>query len=353
MSIELGLVGCGDITHVHADAVKPIQRKIRFTACCDIDRERALRWAKRYGAAESYGSLEEMLESARLDAVLIATWPNLHRGQIETCLDAGIKFILCEKALSITGGEAAEIWDLVRNAGACLVEGFMYRHHPAIRRLERMIAFGEIGAVDYVRAVFNAYDSEEAAVDSPELNWRQRPECAGGVPYDFACYAVNACGHFAGGAPVRVCAAGSMSDKYGVMDRLFGIVEYSNGRVGIVESTKKSDCNQEIAISGANGILRLPISWTISDDIVVEREFSVEWADLRRDRYTVPMANPYTLQLENFADVIGGAAAPVVPLSQSVVNAFVTEGLVDAARERLSVELAIPEPILNAYKEDI
>ena len=349
MAIDLGIVGCGDISHFHARAIEAVSDKIHFTACCDVDRERAEEWATQYDVSAAYGSLEEMLRAESLDAVLLATWPNLHRSQIEICLNSGIKQILCEKALAITGSEATEIWDMVQNADAFLMEGFMYRHHPAIRRMERLITLGEIGEVDYARAAFNAYDPEVQPV-GPEQNWRQRADRGGGVPYDFACYAINACGHFAQSLPKRVSATGSVSAKYHVLDRMFGMIEYTNGRVGIVESTKKADSNQELAVYGSVGTLRLPIAWTISDDIRLKREFHVDWAIPQHDTYTIPKTNAYTYQLENFADVVAGSSEPRMPLAESVVNAHVTEALVNSVNERSCINLAIPDGVANAYR---
>lgn len=351
MAIKLGIVGCGGISHAHAEAIKPLGEKIQFAACCDVDRERAAEWAKQYNVPSSYGSMEEMLEKDSLDAVLLATWPNQHREQIEYCLKTGNKNILCEKALTITGKEAVEIFDMVEEAGGYLMEGFMYRHHPATRKMENLIGWGEIGEVDYVRAAFNDYDPETVDVDDKDRNWRQRKECGGGVPYDFACYAVNACGNFTGGIPERVNAYGNVSEKYDVVNRLFGMVEYSNGCVGIVISTKKSDSNQELAVFGNRGIARLPISWTIGEDIQLERQFSVTWADLRHDKHTIPKTDPYRLQLENFADVVAGRATPVVPLAQSVINAFTTEAIVNSVLNKEIVQISIPDRIVAAYQK--
>ena len=353
MSISLGLVGCGDISNFHARAIEAVKEKIQFTACCDVDRRRAEEWAGQYGVARTYGSLEEMLRSENHDAILLATWPNLHRHQIEICLDSGIKNILCEKALSITGTEALEIWNMVEAAGAFLMEGFMYRHHPAIRRMERLVQSGEIGEVDYVRAAFNAHDPEVQPADDPDLNWRQRPDRGGGVPYDFACYAINACGHFARGVPTRVSATGSVSTKYRVLDRMFGIIDYANGRVGIVESTKKSDSNQELAVFGSIGMLRLPIAWTIKDDTTMERVFHEDWATPQRDLFSIQKSDAYALQIENFADVVDGNTEPQMPLAQSVINAHVTEALVKSVLERTCIDIEIPDPISSAYQRSM
>jgi predicted dehydrogenase len=44
----------------------------------------------------------QMVRKERSDGVLLATWPNQHREQIEQCLAAAVKRILCEKALTLT-----------------------------------------------------------------------------------------------------------------------------------------------------------------------------------------------------------------------------------------------------------
>ena len=136
---------------------------MRFASCCDTDAERARAWAARYGAERTYASLAALLEAESPPAVLLATWPNLHRAQIETCLAAGVRNILCEKALAVTGAEASEIYDLAHAAGAFVMEGFMYRQHPAIRTIEQRIAAGAVGEVDYVRAVFYALQLDNFA----------------------------------------------------------------------------------------------------------------------------------------------------------------------------------------------
>jgi predicted dehydrogenase len=347
--LKLGMVGCGDISHAHGNAAARIPRLVRFVAACDLRREAAEAWAARYGAERCYTDYEEMVRAEPLDGVLLATWPNQHREQIERCLAAGARGILCEKALTLTGQEAAEIWQLVTAAGATLMEGFMYRHHPAVRKLERLVAAGEIGPVDNVRAVFNAYDPEGAPGDDASRNWRQRKECGGGVPYDFACYAVNACGHFTGGLPVRVFATGAASERYDTISRLYGLIEYDNGCVGSVESTKKADFNQELAISGPAGILYLPISWTTYHDITLERRHSAEWGRVMVDTWAVRAADAYQAQLENFAAAISGEAAPTMPLIQSVVNTFAVEALVTSLLERRIVEIDIPAQVAAAF----
>ena len=349
--VTLGAVGCGGISHAHGIAANENADKVRFVACCDVMAERAEAWAKQYNCRRWYTDYEEMLAKEDIDAAVLATWPNQHREQIEVCLKAGIKNILCEKALTLTGREAVEIFDLVNEHGAFLMEGFMYRHHPAIKRMRQLVEAGEIGEVDTVRACFSEVDAESQAPADPNRNWRYKKELAGGTPYDFACYCVNTCRLFAGGAPTRVTCYGGVSEKYDVINRMYGLIEYDNGRIGIIESSKTQAFLQELQISGTTATLNLPIAYTILDEITIERHHTVGWAALRRDLHHIRPCNSFVPQMTNFADVVQGRAKPLMPLAESVVNTFTIEALVSSLTEKRDVVLDIPDRIRAALTE--
>lgn len=347
---RIGIVGCGGISHVHGRAARDIPT-VRFAVCCDIRESVARDWAAQYGCDAFYTDYEEMIRREDLDGVMLATWPNQHREQIERCLAVGARNILCEKSLTLTGKEALEIWQMVGEAGAFLMEGFMYRHHPAIRKLNSRLASGETGPVDNVRACFHDYDPEHAAADDANRNWRQRKECGGGIPYDFACYSVNACQHFAGGIPTRVFCRGDQSEKYGTIDRMYGLIEYDNGRVGIVESSKRASFSQELQITCAHRILHLPMTWSIYDEITIRQIRTEGWANVLTDTYAIQKANAYQLQLENFAAVVKGEAEPVMRLAESVLNIHTIEALVTSLEEKRIVDVEIPAVIRQEVGE--
>lgn len=348
--IKLGIVGCGDISHVHGNAVDHID-DVRFVACCDINLERAKQWAERYKCDRYFTDYKEMMSEVQLDGIVLATWPNLHLQQINDVAQAGIKNILCQKSLALTGLEAMEIWDVTKVKGIFLMEGFMYRHHPALKKLESLLAAGEVGPVDNVRAVFNDYDPEEEAADNANRNWRQRKECGGGIPYDFACYAVNACGHFSNSLPVKVYALGGKSEKYDIVNRLYAMVEYENGCVGIIESSKKSSFSQELQISCANSIFNLPLSWTIYEEVKIDQSFRGEWADVFHNTYEVPKSDAYLNEMINFTDVIKGKDTPGMPLRETLVNIFVIEALVESVLTKKIVNLDLPTGLVEFYRE--
>ena len=284
-----------------------------------------------------------MIREHDLDAVLLATWPTQHREHVLGCLEAGVRSILCEKALATSGTEALEIRAAATEAGALVVEGYMYRHHPAIHRIDELLAAGEIGALDSVWAAFDMFAPEEAQPDDPSRDWRQRLECGGGVPYDLACYCVDACNRFAGKPPRRVQAVSGTSERYKTVDRLFGLIEYEDGLVGGLESSRRADSNHELRLSGALGHLRLPVAWRIEAPTGVLLSRSAGWGKFETTRFPIPQTDPFRLQLERFALSVRGDAAPIPTLDESVLNAITMDTLLASAAEHASVPVELPD----------
>jgi D-xylose 1-dehydrogenase (NADP+, D-xylono-1,5-lactone-forming) len=342
--LRLGIVGCGGISERHAQGAAS-SPDVAIVACCDVRVEVAEAWRDRHSCERAYSDYRTMIREHELDGVLIATWPTHHREQVLGCLEAGIRRVLCEKALALDRAEALEIWTAARETGALVVEGFMYRHHPAMQTMERLLASGEIGAVERIRAGFNVPDPEEVSADDPNRDWRQRPDRAGGVPWDLACYCVDACNRLAGVAPLRATAVAGTSARYGTIDRLYGLVEYESGAVGIVESSRRSDSDHELEVSGARGRIRLPVAWRIdvSEEVLLSR--ATGWGEFDVTRFPVEAVDPYRLQFAGFAAVARGEANPLPTLAESVVDAITMETLLRSAGERVALPVEIPAQV--------
>ncbi|MCY3896640.1 MAG: Gfo/Idh/MocA family oxidoreductase [Chloroflexi bacterium] len=363
-AFRIGVVGCGGISNSHGRAGLASD-KLQLVACCDIRESVAREWAETYDCEAWYTDYEEMIRDQDLDGVVLATWPNQHREQIERCLNAGARNILSEKSLTGTGQEAWELAQLVESAGAFLMEGFMYRHHPHVAELERQVAAGTIGRIDSVRATFSAFDPEPESPTDPNRNWRRDPERLGGSPWDVTCYAINAANHFAsigaGGRgtgkgsnpdgtlgfdakslvaarPTRVWGVGSISKTYGTLNRQFGLIEYDSGCVGFVEGNRQAHLSEELQIAGSDGRLGIRRAFRPHAEPVIEHQYGKgEWREI-----PIPGAEMYRLQMENFADVAQGVAEPVMPLIQSVVNMHTISALVTSQREDRLVDVELP-----------
>jgi xylose dehydrogenase (NAD/NADP) len=345
MPFRLGIVGCGSVSERHARGAAASE-EVAIVACADRRFEAAEDWAERHGCERAYADYAEMVAEHDLDAVLLATWPNLHLEQVLGCLGAGVRAILCEKALALGGDEAVEIWSAAEEAGALVTEGYMYRHHPAVATIDQLLASGRIGAVDGIHAAFSIFDPEEASPDDLSRDWRQRVELGGGAPYDIACYCVDACNRFAGARPVRACAVTSASERYATVSRLFGLIEYENGVVGTVESSMRADFNHELRINGAHGHVRLPVAWRIDFPTEVVASRSVGWGLVEEERFPAPAVDAYRLELEAFAAAARGLVDPDPTLAESVVTAVTLDALLASGRDGAAVAVHVPEGVL-------
>ena len=146
---QLAIIGCGLIARAHGIAASRSEAPVEFVACSSRSLSSAQSFADEFSCDAAYDNHLELLQNKNLDGVIIATPPAAHQQIILDCLDAGIKYILCEKPLTLTGDEASTVTEAAQKAGATLLEGFMYRHHPQIRQSQKIIKSGELGAVDH------------------------------------------------------------------------------------------------------------------------------------------------------------------------------------------------------------
>jgi D-xylose 1-dehydrogenase (NADP+, D-xylono-1,5-lactone-forming) len=343
--LRVGIVGCGGISQRHGPAAAATTA-VSIVACCDTRLEVADEWGRRFGCERAYDDYRTMIREHDLDAVLLATWPILHREQVLGCLEGGIRNILCEKSLALSGTETYQIWQAAEETDTLVVEAYMYRYHPAFRTLLEQVGEGRIGAVDNVWAAFSLFDPADAPADDPNLDWRRRRERAGGVPWDLAGYCLDAANLIAATRPVRAFAVSGTSPRYGTIDRLYGVVEYENGFVAMIESSMRSHFNHELRIGGSHGHAVLPVAWRIDHASEVLLVRSVDWGVFETERIQVPETNPYVLQFENFAAAARGEAPPPRRLSESVVTACTLDALLRSAAEHTSVPVEIPVEVL-------
>jgi predicted dehydrogenase len=359
---RVGIVGAGYIAGVHANAAAPISDVLRIVAVADADASAAQMMAARYGYGNAYGDVAAMLANERLDGVIIATWPSSHLELIHQCVGAGIRYVLCEKPFVLSGADAVDAWQLAERSGSTITEAFMYRHHPAIDRVDRLLASRELGTLDHVRASFTYVNLAAAGAfepTDPSRPWRLRADQGGGALYDIGAYTINACTYAAAAIPTRVAAFGRQRNAFGTSDKIMGLIDYDNGVVGLIEASETSDCTQELQIFGELGTLHLPFTWTIYDEseITIQRSLPVthrhpdQHFRTLTDRFAVPRSNAFQDQLMNAANVMRGAASPRVTLAETVVNTLTMEALATSLNEREEVDVRVPPEIARAFLE--
>ncbi|MBR6186498.1 MAG: Gfo/Idh/MocA family oxidoreductase [Clostridia bacterium] len=144
---QVGIVGCGGIAQVHAQVLGD-WAETSLAACADIRPERARAMAEKYGC-RAYGSMEEMLEKERLDAVHLCTPHYLHPTMALEAAKRGAA-VFTEKPPAID----EEGWAQIREAAAIRPLGvcFQNRYNANVLECRRMLDAGEYGKLRGLRA---------------------------------------------------------------------------------------------------------------------------------------------------------------------------------------------------------
>ncbi|NLR40435.1 Gfo/Idh/MocA family oxidoreductase [Novosphingobium sp. ERW19] len=141
--LNIAMVGCGRISLSHLDAIAARPQDARLVAVADRDLELARQVGERFGAP-AYATLEDMLDLAEVDAVLLATPNHLHAVQAMAALKAG-KHVLVEKPAAETGEDALALAREAEARGLVLAVGHTFRHNEAVRQVEaRMPSLGRL-----------------------------------------------------------------------------------------------------------------------------------------------------------------------------------------------------------------
>ena len=144
---RIGLVGCGDVSVVHFEAIRDIEG-LELVGVADCDPE-ALARATAATGAPGFTGTQELIDAVGPDAVHVTTPHDQHVGPSLTALEAGVH-VLQEKPLAHTleaGRRLVEALDASPAGGPEVGICFQNRYNLASRRLHEMLGSGELGAV--------------------------------------------------------------------------------------------------------------------------------------------------------------------------------------------------------------
>lgn len=291
-----------------------------LAAIASRDPERGSRYGAEHGVPVVHRSYEDLLADASLDCVYIPLPNSLHREWTAAALESG-KHVLCEKPLTPTAEEAAELFELAERRGLVLMEAFMYRHHPKTRLLREVVTGGRIGSPVLTRMKFHF------EVEDPRGDVRYRPELAGGALRDVGCYCVSFASFLAGAAPVQVGASARMSAS-GVDEVFAGTLLFEDGMVAAFDCGMTSPLEVGVEVIGSAGKAIVEMPWYAHREPLSVRVVGGDGSE----ELAAPGGNAYLLELENFCAAVRGEEPPAITAAETLRNLSTMERLFEAAR---------------------
>ncbi len=230
----------------------------RFAASLELDASRA------------YADLDALIQSEnrrpvdeRMSLVTVATPNYLHYEMAHKLVVAGFN-VVCEKPVTTTAAQAAELAVLVRQRGTVFAIAHTYTGYPMVRQMRSMIARGAIGAVQKVHAQY-LQGWINPVIHNPgkwASVWRLNPELAGQSCCigDIGVHAFNLIEYTTGLAVAQLLADIDTLNPANPLDvDGSALLRFSNGVRGVLVASQIATAEENdlrIAVYGRSGALK-------------------------------------------------------------------------------------------------
>ncbi|MDE2445405.1 MAG: Gfo/Idh/MocA family oxidoreductase [Alphaproteobacteria bacterium] len=179
-TLGIGIIGTGFMGKAHAFAYRsalaafpdipvPVMKMI-----ADVNAESAAKAAHQYGFEKSSGNWRDLVNDPAIDVVSITTPNTLHKEMALAAIAAG-KHVHCEKPLSPTLSDSADMLKAADAKGVITQVGFNYIKNPMLKIARDMIAAGELGEITGFRGIH-----AEDYMHDPQSPWTWRIDPSGG-----------------------------------------------------------------------------------------------------------------------------------------------------------------------------
>jgi predicted dehydrogenase len=210
------VVGLGKRGMHHAEAFGTNGR-FEIIGLCDHHPERLEAAAKKFGNPETAVDAAALLKRVHPDIFCFCTMPSVRLELIRLGVDSGAKLIAYEKPIALSTNEALEVMDRVRKAGVKTVVSHQHRYGEHYKKVKQIISSGAIGRVHTVYGTATGWMMHMLSHLVDYIRW-----------YNGNAEAEWALGQASGKEKLR--------DNHPSPDYIAGLIQFSNGVRGIVES---------------------------------------------------------------------------------------------------------------------
>jgi UDP-N-acetylglucosamine 3-dehydrogenase len=221
-TIRIGLAGCGLFGESHLRAFRSI-RNARVEAVFDVDGLRASRMAAEFAIPRICHSIEQLCALENLDAIDVVTPESAHLAPVLAAFRNG-KHVFVEKPMAVDLDDCRQMMKAADESGRFLMPGHILRFETKYAMLRDEVMAGGLGKIISMHARRNRPKSlltrygrihpaiENCIHDIDLMLW-------------YANAAIRRVRGFA-----RHATGGSNPDAF------WGVLEFSNGAIGIVET---------------------------------------------------------------------------------------------------------------------
>jgi UDP-N-acetyl-2-amino-2-deoxyglucuronate dehydrogenase len=245
MPRRVAVIGCGDISSLHFDAIARLPGA-ELVAVCDVHPDRLDTAATAHGVP-GFTSHTELFDTARPDVIHICTPHHLHASIAIDALERGIHVVM-EKPLAHTRAEGDRLVAAAEQGTAKIAVCFQNRYNAPVQAAAALLASGELGSIMGASAAVMWFRGPEYYLDRP---WRGRWSTGGGGllmnqaihTLDLLQWLVGEVIEVRGNASTR-----ALGDTIEVEDTAEMVLEHVNGARSVFYATLANAVNTPVTI---------------------------------------------------------------------------------------------------------
>src|SRR5216117_2336762 len=162
--IGIGFIGAGDVSLLHAEAVRRCP-SAKLVGLWNRSRDRAAERAASF-QCKTYSTPEALVSDPALHAVFVLTNLETHLDYTLLALEAG-KHVLVEKPVGATISEIEQMKRAAAAAGRICMPGHNYIYEAGMAHTRELVETGALGRVISAYVMYNIHHPEEVAARYP------------------------------------------------------------------------------------------------------------------------------------------------------------------------------------------
>jgi predicted dehydrogenase len=339
MSLRVGIIGTGAISHKHAQAYGNIGYKV--TVCTDINEQAGRQFAQRYGA-QFLPSYEDVCRHPEVDFVDVCTFPDFRLQPLKICAETG-KHIQVQKPISTNLETAQEMIETARRAGIQLGVVSQHRFDDSSQFLYKAIRAGRLGQILQADAYVKWYRTPEYYARPIKGSWAVE---GGGALINQAIHQVDVLRWLIGGVKElfgywQLAALHKIESE----DVVCALLRYDNGATGVIQASTAfwPGYTERIEIHGTKGTAIISgdrlTTWDVRDDDGEPPPLAKDVASGASDPMAISL-EPFERQFLDFGEAIRTGRPPLVSGEEGYRALEIVLAVYRSCREGVKVTLS-------------
>lgn len=340
MKLKIGIVGCGTIAGIHAQAIQEAQN-LELISVFSRTEKNACTMGERYNV-RWHTDWHAFITDPELDAVSICTPSGNHLDYGEMAAHSG-KHVIVEKPIEVTLERAKRLIRVCEENKVALAVIYQSRFIPEIKELKRKLdeqVIGKLCMGDAYIKWFRGQDYYDSGA------WRGTLALdGGGVLINQAIHTIDLLQWFMGDVESIYGITGTLTHKrLEGEDNAVAVVKYKSGALGVIEGSTSIQpaLPRSIGLHGENGTITLN-----GDDVKIikadEKEPEKQEINSTASGASSPLAgfsiDPHRFQFEAIADAINEGREPPVSGKESLKSLAIVLAVYKSAKSNVSVNM--------------